>query len=270
MQGYGQPGGTSPQEYNQSWGDQVPISPGAAVQPQGSYQSYGGQPTPPQPVYSQPTQQPVPQPPPKQPKKGKWLFILGIIIVIVSIIGALLSLVLYSEASNAKSMLELIDDYDVKDLDFKSYDDGDEVVVKGEITEEQEAYGLYSYQLDNAEFWINSNKELGDVGDEVVLTCEIQKESLFGVQMEYLWAKSKMSGDEGSGPICLGVSIVGLILGIVITLIGYKKGKRAPTQYSPPQNQVLQPQYGGQQQSTQYGTPTQQQQPPQYRNPPQY
>ena len=220
--------------------------------------------------YGQPGGANYQQPPPPPPygyqgqpkKKGLALIIVGLIILIVGLIGVVASAFLITEAADAKSMSEIADDYDENSMTFDSYDDGDKIVIKGEITDEEENFGSYKYIIDDESgILILSEDDRGDVGDTVIFSCEV--DSLLG--MDYLVVKSKMSGEEGSGPICMAVSVIGLIVGIVIALLGFRQRKQSssvaymppppPQQQPPPQYSYNQPQQDpySQQQQDPYG-----------------
>ena len=76
-----------------------------------------------------------------------WMVIVGAILLVL---GGVLALIVGINWS-AKDMSEIADDY--KDGDFKSYDEGDTIIIEGEITgeEKDDVFGqtMYIYELDN-------------------------------------------------------------------------------------------------------------------------
>jgi hypothetical protein len=164
-----------------------------------------------------------PQPP---PKKRNWWLIIGIIIFIIGVILMIIALVGFIDDLSAIKVSELEDDYDSESNTFKSYDIGDEIKIKGEITYEEDvsAFGLgHAYFFDNVSILFLSYDDIGDVGDEVVIRCEV-KETTFGGKQEYLEVKSSIQ--EGTGLVCVLGSAIILIIGIVFLIIGFIKRKK--------------------------------------------
>lgn len=186
-------------------------------------------------------------------KKG--IVIVGVILLVI---GILLALMGFLPSLTAKSAKDMADDFDETTGEFKSYDEGDEVIVTGEITAETSSLGVYSYELDNEEtVKIMVGEDIGDEGETVTLQCEVTE--LIG--QERLEAKAKYQTFN----IITILGIILLIVGIIVMIVGAKKGAAPVALAQPPMEQ---PPY----QQQPYQQPPYQQPPmqqPPYQPPPQ-
>lgn len=238
MQGYEQSGGLSRYKNDQLMRNLAPTTPTSGVQQQYSNQRMGTQPAQQPPIY-------VYQQPP--PKKGKWWIISGILILIIGIILSIISMAGYIDDSTAIEISELADDYDTATNSFSSYDVGDEIKVKGRITDKEEiedeilGEGLgYAYYLDYDDtILILSEDDIGDYGDSVYINCEVRKLTRLD-EREYLEVQSSLQ--EGTGLVCLIASVIVLIIGLVLLIIGYiLKKKKTNYPYPPPVAEPIKP-----------------------------
>ena len=98
---------------------------------------------------------------------------------IIMIIGIIILLVGFFLATISPwtSMEELKDDYDFENYSFRSYDPGDRVTIRGEITSENEydyqGKKHYVYRLDDVEFGFLASDRVGDEGEVIIIECEV-------------------------------------------------------------------------------------------------
>jgi len=192
MRDYGQPGGAG----------YPPQSPPGSVPPQPP--SYGA----------------PPPPAPLKKKGGKGLLIVGVILLIVGILIAVVGLL---PTLNAKSAEDLDEDYDTDEHGFKSYDEGDTVVISGKITNKSESAAMdaYVYEIDDKGGFLSSS-DIGNEGDTVTVECEVKVMDLgAGATQEYLEAKAVVN----VMPLII-IGIILLIIGIILMMIGIKKKKK--------------------------------------------
>lgn len=167
----------------------------------------------------------------------------------------------------AQKASDVFDDYDPDTFTLKSYDVGDEIFISGEVTQEAESLGIYMYQLDD-KLVVFAGEDFANKGETVTLQCEITNLGHLGWP-EAVEAKAIFSPLN----ILVILGIVLLFVGIIVMILGIKKGKVqiAEVQSEPTQQYQIQP---GFQQPQQYQQPTPypqlyQQQPQQYQPPPQ-
>ncbi len=189
-------------------------------------------------------------------KKG--IVIVGVILLVI---GILLTLVSLLPVLTAKSIGDMKEDFNEDTGEFKSYSDGDEIYITGEITEETSSLGVYAYELDNEEFGFSSGEDIGDEGDTVILLCEVKEMSIMGISVETLEAKAVYKPFN----IITILGIILLIVGIIVMIVGAKKGAAPVAPAQPPMEQppYQQPPY----QQPPYQQPPMQQ--PPYQPPPQ-
>jgi hypothetical protein len=174
-------------------------------------------------------------PPPPIKKKGTWFIIFGIIFLIIGILGTLVMVTEFLR--EVKTIDELKDDYDTTSGDFESYNEGDYVVVEGKITSEEDASlileNYYWYELDDSEFGFYSEDDIGNVGDTVTAKCKVITIKMMDTSVEYLEYSDDHS--EASNIFHITVFIVGIILGIIFLLVGFKRRKKSiQSAYPPP------------------------------------
>jgi uncharacterized membrane protein len=153
-------------------------------------------------------QQPPAAPPPK--KKGKGLMIVGIILLIVGILIAFVGLMPTMSAKKAG------------DLSADDLEDGEEITITGEITEEGDyPLGGYMYVLDD-EVPVISSEDIGNKGDTLTVTCDVETEEVAGVEIPMLKAKSVVN----AMPLII-IGIILLIVGILLMVVGIVKRKKS-------------------------------------------
>jgi heme/copper-type cytochrome/quinol oxidase subunit 2 len=171
-------------------------------------------------------------------KKLKFLMIAGVILLIIGLIMASIGLF---TITTAKKVDELKNDIDSSTNTFKSYDKGDSLIITGKIiTIIETKYiiangedvpdkvlieqfgGKYIYILEkNLEIY--ANEKIGEIGDKVYLSCEVQKIDKNGREEEILKANPSFNV-----LLITGAGFVILILGI-ITIFVVKRRKTALT-----------------------------------------
>ena len=169
-------------------------------------------------------QQPVPK-----NKKLKFLLITGVILLVIGLIMASIGLF---TISTAKKVDELKDDLDLATNTYKSYDKGDNVIITGKIVTIIETKyiiadgenvpdkvlieqfgGIYIYILEkNLEIY--ANEKIGEIGDTVYLSCEVQNIDKMGREEEILKANPSFNI-----LLITGAGLVILILGIIAIFV---------------------------------------------------
>lgn len=175
----------------------------------------------------------------------KGLVIVGVILLVIGLLLAVVGMLPGLTAVKASDI-----EYDATS-GFADYDDGDEVIITGEITEEGQEMGGYSYMLDN-NVPVLAGEDIGDVGDTVTLQCTVEGMSVMGITVEYMNADAIYQTMNA----LMIIGIILLIVGIIVMILGFKGGAAAPVQQQPP----MEPQY---QQPYQQPPPQQPPMPPQ-------
>ncbi len=156
----------------------------------------------------------------------KGLVIVGVILLVIGILLAVVGMLPGMTAVKAS-------DIEYSDTGgFADYDDGDEVMITGEITEEGQEMGGYSYLLDN-NVPVLSGEDIGNEGDTVTLQCTVEGMTVMGITVEY------MNADAIYKPFnaLMIIGIILLIVGIIVMILGFKGGAAAPVQEQPPMQQ---------------------------------
>jgi uncharacterized membrane protein len=153
----------------------------------------------------------------------KGLVIVGVILLVIGLLLAVVGMLPGLTAVKAEDI-----EYDATG-GFADYDNGDEVIITGEITEEGEEFGNYVYMLDN-KIPVMSGEDIGNEGDTVTLQCEVT--SILTV--EVMEAKAIYNTVN----ILMIIGIILLIVGIIVMILGFKGGA-APAPQQPP----MEPQY---------------------------
>jgi hypothetical protein len=171
---------TTPQPYDGSQQQQPPQQ-----YPQQQYQQ------PPQQQSTYPTQQYGAQQP---PKKSKMPMMIGIIVAVIVIIVVLLLLflVILKPSTSAMTATQIMDDYELMEFNYKSFNDGDTITLRDEILEIDD-YGSSTwltfeytgsdsmYQWSDFEVVVSGS--IGDcqVGDTITLKATV--DSLLGLEI---------------------------------------------------------------------------------------
>lgn len=150
---------------------------------------------------------------------GMILLILGLLMAVVGMLPALTSV--------------KAEDIEYDDTGgFADYDDGDEVIITGEITNETNVPGGYEYVLDD-NIQISSGEDIGNEGDTVTLLCEVEELTIVSITFERMKAKAIYQ------PINI-LMIIGLILvivGIIVIILGFKGEENTQTTEQQPMEQ---------------------------------
>jgi len=163
--------------------------------------------------------------------------------IVVLVIGILLIGLGFTGIVGAGMVEETnISDIEVEEtedsLEFKDYDEGDTVLVSGEIVDKEEDPDLdmldleyeYAYEIeeegDTLEFF--SDEDVGDVGDEITVTLEVDEEEVevLGQELSFEYMRLYQEGEPFSLlgiPLFAIVGIILAILGAIIALIGVTK-----------------------------------------------
>ena len=157
----------------------------------------------------------------------KGLMIIGIIILLVGFFLATIS--------PWTSMEELKDDYDFENYSFRSYDPGDRVTIRGEITSENEydyqGKKHYVYRLDDVEFGFLASDRVGDEGEVIIIECEVIELKIQNgsnvTTRETLEARNDVSNPNTFGIFFIILGIIFIIISVLI------KPKEKPTEPSP-------------------------------------
>jgi hypothetical protein len=175
-------------------------------------------------------------PPKNRPSKA--LIYVGIIIIIIGLVIAALPLM-------TRSMKDISNDW-VGTPDagyYGSYDEGSRVSVAGKITGEflldaqndTDVYALgyrYCYELDHV--WDEcpiAKEDMGDVGDTVTLSMELEIMTMGGSQY---WQWTVISGGTPDNtPIYVAAGVT-IVLGTFVAIIGGVRFKNAQREYAKP------------------------------------
>lgn len=174
------------------------------------------------------------------PKKRRSRIIIQIIIcIVILIVGVGLIISGLIPILIAKNTKEIMDDYDSESNKFKSYTNGDKIVITGKITEKVEASKLNNvtateypgtgsrirYELDD-KLGFYSNEDFGEKGEIIYVECEVKTNSLASnrhyLKETYFYYPF----------IFILAGIIILIFGLIITYISYKKLKTTTSEKS--------------------------------------
>ncbi|MFP4001345.1 MAG: hypothetical protein ACLFSM_08335 [Thermoplasmata archaeon] len=164
---------------------------------------------------------------------GIAVVIVGILLIALGITGVIgPGMVEETEISNIQRKEE---DYTFV---YENYSEGDMIVVTGEISRKEEDPNMseldfeydYGYELEDEGETLSflSNKDIGDTGDEVTVTLEVNKEEaeFFGETATFEYMVLEQEGEPLS---IMGIPLIGLlgiiiaIVGVIITVVGVAK-----------------------------------------------
>lgn len=154
----------------------------------------------------------------------KGLVIIGLILLIIGLILAVVGILPSLTAVKAEDIK-----YDEDTGGFADYDDGDEILITGEITNETEVPGGFEYVLDE-NVQVSSGEDIGDEGDTVTLLCEVEELDLLGITFERLKAKAIYLPLN----FLLIMGLILVIVGIIVMILGFKKGEAEVVPKQPP------------------------------------
>jgi uncharacterized membrane protein len=154
-------------------------------------------------------------------KKG--LVVIGVILLIIGIILAVVGMLPALTSVKAEDI-----EYDDTG-GYADYNDGDEVLITGEITNETEVPGGYEYVLDE-NIQVSSGEDIGDEGDTVTLLCEVEEMDLVGITFERM--KAKAIYQQINFLMIMGLILV--IVGIIVIILGFRKGGPETAPEQPP------------------------------------
>ncbi len=148
----------------------------------------------------------------------KGLVIVGVVLLVIGLLLAVVGMLPSLTAVKAEDI-----EYDDTG-GFADYDDGDEVIIIGEITNKTIVPGGYEYVLDD-NVQVSSGEDIGDEGDTVTLKCTVEETTILGVTMERMKAKVIYPAVN----ILMIIGIILVIVGIIVIILGFKGGEAAPT-----------------------------------------
>jgi uncharacterized membrane protein len=153
----------------------------------------------------------------------KGLVIVGVVLLVIGLLLAMVGMLPSLSAVKAEDI-----EYD--DVSgFTDYDDGDDVIITGEITEEEQEGGNYIYALDDNVI-VYAEEDIGDEGDTITVQCRVEEIIILEATTERMKAYRFYPAVN----ILMIIGIILVIIGIIVIILGIKGGEAAVVQEQPP------------------------------------